>query len=166
MSNAVARRVDRCRRPLTEAAHPAAGDVLRYLARGEPFRAQLAALAVTLEPPVAFVGHSLGGIIALETLISRPLPMVRLVVTAGSQAPFLYETGALPTLAHPAPLPAHVPPWLNLYDPRDLLSYLGAELFPGRVEDHQVLSRQPFPAAHSAYWTNPAVYRRVEAELP
>lgn len=166
MSNAVVRRVERGRRPLTEAAHPTAGDILRYLARGEPFRAGLAALALTTQPPVTFVGHSLGGIIALETLISRPLPMVRLVVTAGSQAPFLYETGALPTLAHPAPLPAHVPPWLNFYDPRDLLAHVGAELFPGRVDDHQVLSRQPFPAAHSAYWTNPAVYRRLEADIP
>jgi pimeloyl-ACP methyl ester carboxylesterase len=119
-----------------------------------------------LEPPVALVGHSLGGIIALDTLISAPLPQVRLLVTAGSQGPFLYESGSLPSLEHPAPLPPHMPDWLNLYDPRDLLSYLGAGLFPGRVTDVRVDSRQPFPASHSAYWTNPEVYRHIVDRLP
>ncbi|GCB45351.1 hypothetical protein SNL152K_2641 [Streptomyces sp. NL15-2K] len=156
----------RRRRALTEAAHPAAGDVLRYLSRGEAVRAALRALVAGLEPPVTLVGHSLGGIIALDTLISAPLPQVRLLVTAGSQGPFLYESGSLPSLEHPAPLPPHVPDWLNLYDPRDLLGHLGAGLFPGRVTDIAVDSRQPFPAAHSAYWTNPAVYRHIADRLP
>lgn len=87
-------------------------------------------------------------------------------MTVGSQAPFLYESGSLPTLEHPAPLPPHVPDWLNLYDRRDLLSYLGEGLFPGRVTDTPVDSRQPFPAAHSAYWTNPAVFRHIVERLP
>ncbi|PAZ11407.1 hypothetical protein CLM62_36130, partial [Streptomyces sp. SA15] len=139
---------------------------LRYLSRGEAVRADLRALVAGLEPPVALVCHSLGGIIALDTLISAPLPQVRLLVTAGSQGPFLYESGSLPSLDHPAPLPPHVPDWLNLYDPHDLLSYLGADLFPGRVTDVAVDSRQPFPAAHSAYWTNPEVYRRIVDRLP
>ncbi|WMI56836.1 hypothetical protein RBH85_08610 [Streptomyces rochei] len=165
-SSAASRAVVRRRRALTEAAHPAAGDVLRYLSRGEAVRAGLRALIAGLEPPVAIVAHSLGGIIALDTLVLTPLPQVRLLVTAGSQAPFLYESGSLPSLEHPAPLPAHVPDWLNLYDPRDLLSYLGAGLFPGRVTDIAVDSRQPFPAAHSAYWTNSEVYRHIGERLP
>ncbi|MFC8868911.1 hypothetical protein ACFUAC_14790 [Streptomyces sp. NPDC057148] len=164
--SAASRAVVRRRRALTEAAHPAAGDVLRYLSRGEAVRAGLRTLIAGLEPPVAIVAHSLGGIIALDTLVLTPLPQVRLLVTAGSQAPFLYESGSLPSLEHPAPLPAHVPDWLNLYDPRDLLSYLGAGLFPGRVTDVAVDSRQPFPAAHSAYWTDPAVYRAIADRLP
>ncbi|MEU9961298.1 hypothetical protein [Streptomyces sp. NPDC050982] len=163
---AASRAVVRRRRALTEAAHPAAGDVLRYLSRGEAFREDLRSLVAGLEPPVALIGHSLGGIIALDTLIGTPLPQVRLLVTAGSQGPFLYESGSLPSLAHPEPLPAHMPEWLNLYDPRDLLSYLGAPLFPGRVTDVPVDGRQPFPAAHSAYWTNPAVYRHIADHLP
>jgi hypothetical protein len=158
--------VVRRRRALTEAAHPAAADVLRYLSRGTAVRAELRALISGLEEPVALVGHSLGGIIALDTLISGPLPQVKLLVTAGSQGPFLYESGSLPTLEHPAPLPPHVPEWLNLYDRRDLLSYLGAGLFPGRVTDIAVDSRQPFPASHSAYWTNPAVYQHIVDTLP
>ncbi|MEU3839687.1 hypothetical protein AB0E88_06585 [Streptomyces sp. NPDC028635] len=164
--SAASRAALRRRRALTEAAHPAAGDVLRYLARGAAVRAGLRSLVEGLEEPVVLLGHSLGGIIALDTLISAPLPQVRLLVTAGSQGPFLYESGSLPTLEHPAPLPPHVPAWLNLYDPRDLLSYLGAGLFPGRVTDVAVDSRQPFPAAHSAYWTNPAVYRHIVDRLP
>jgi len=164
--SAASRAVVRRRRALTEAAHPAAGDVLRYLSRGEAVRAGLRALLAGLEPPVAIVAHSLGGIIALDTLILTPQPQVRLLATAGSQGPFLYESGSLPSLEHPAPLPDHFPDWLNLYDPRDLLGYLGGDLFPGRVTDIAVDSRQPFPAAHSAYWTNPAVYRHIVDRLP
>ncbi|MFC9125782.1 hypothetical protein ACFT4A_02930 [Streptomyces sp. NPDC057099] len=164
--SAASRAVVRRRRALTQAAHPAAADILRYLSRGAAVRAELRDLVTGLEPPVTLVGHSLGGIIALDTLISAPLPQVRLLVTAGSQGPFLYESGSLPSLEHPAPLPSHVPDWLNLYDPRDLLSHLGAGLFPGRVTDVAVDSRQPFPASHSAYWTNPEVYRHIVDRLP
>ncbi|MET7481920.1 alpha/beta fold hydrolase [Streptomyces sp. NPDC005538] len=163
---AASRAVVRRRRALTEATHPAAGDILRYLSHGDAVRADLCALVEGLETPVTLVGHSLGGIIALDTLISARLPQVRLLVTAGSQGPFLYESGSLPSLEHPAPLPPHVPAWLNLYDPRDLLAYLGGALFPGRVTDVAVDSKQPFPAAHSAYWTNPAVYRHIVDHLP
>ncbi|MGW3289824.1 alpha/beta fold hydrolase [Streptomyces sp. NPDC001002] len=164
--SAASRAVVRRRRALTEAAHPAAGDILRYLSRGEAVRADLRTLIAGLEPPVVLVGHSLGGIIALDTLISTPIPQVRLLVTAGSQGPFLYESGSLPSLEPPDPLPPHVPAWLNLYDPRDLLGYVGGKLFKGRVTDVAVDSGQPFPAAHSAYWTNPAVYRHIVGRLP
>ncbi|MFD6275242.1 alpha/beta fold hydrolase [Streptomyces sp. NPDC060209] len=156
----------RRRRALTDAAHPAAGDILKYLARGEDMRQGLRELVATVEPPVVLLGHSLGGIIALDTLISGPLPGVGLLITVGSQGPFLYETGALPSLAHPDPLPDHVPPWLNVYDCRDLLGYAAEPLFPGRAQDIATDSRQPFPVAHSAYWTDPAVYRAIGERLP
>ncbi|MEU6841948.1 hypothetical protein ABZ930_08760 [Streptomyces sp. NPDC046716] len=156
----------RRRRALTEAVHPAAGDILRYLARGADVRRGLRDLIAAQEPPVVLLGHSLGGIIALDTLVLDPQPAVELLVTVGSQAPFLYETGALPSLVHPQPLPPHVPDWLNLYDRRDLLGYIGAGLFPGRVTDVATDSRQPFPVAHSAYWDDPAVYRAIAARLP
>jgi hypothetical protein len=156
----------RRRRALTEAAHPAAADVMLFLARGEPLRQRLRDLVAGLEPPVVVVGHSLGGVIALDTLVRTPLPQVELLVTVGSQGPLLYESGALPALAHPDPLPPHVPRWLNVYDRRDLLSYLAAPLFPGRATDVEVDNRQPFPASHSAYWTNPAVYRALARRLP
>ncbi|MFJ4841019.1 alpha/beta fold hydrolase [Streptomyces sp. NPDC088746] len=156
----------RRRRALTDAAHPAAGDILKYLARGEDMRQGLRDLVAALDPPVVLLGHSLGGIVSLDTLISGPLPGVELLITVGSQGPFLYETGALPSLAHPDPLPDHVPPWLNLYDRRDLLGYAAEPLFPGRAQDVATDSRQPFPVAHSAYWTDPAVYRAIGERLP
>ncbi|MCJ1680093.1 hypothetical protein MTF65_22675 [Streptomyces sp. APSN-46.1] len=156
----------RRRRALTEAAHPAAADIMLYLAHGEPLRQRLRELVKELEPPVVVIGHSLGGIIALDTLLTTPLPQVAQLITVGSQGPFLYESGALPGLVHPEPLPDHLPVWLNVYDPRDLLGYIGAPLFPGRVTDVEVDNRQPFPAAHSAYWANPAVYRAIAARLP
>ncbi|WP_406423307.1 hypothetical protein OH809_06405 [Streptomyces sp. NBC_00873] len=156
----------RRRRALTDAAHPAAGDILKYLARGEPMRQGLRDLVTSLEPPVVLLGHSLGGIIALDTLISSPPAGVELLVTVGSQGPFLYETGALPSLAHPDALPGHVPPWLNLYDRRDLLGYAAEPLFPGRATDIPTDSRQPFPVAHSAYWSDRAVYRAIGDLLP
>ncbi|WP_405666786.1 hypothetical protein OG379_33025 [Streptomyces sp. NBC_01166] len=156
----------RRRRALTDAAHPAAGDILKYLARGEDMRQGLRDLVAALKPPVVLLGHSLGGIVSLDTLISSSLPGVELLITVGSQGPFLYETGALPSLAHPDPLPDHVPPWLNLYDRRDLLGYAAEPLFPGRAQDVATDSRQPFPVAHSAYWTDPAVYRAIGERLP
>ncbi|MCS0601373.1 hypothetical protein NX794_09030 [Streptomyces sp. LP11] len=154
------------RSALTDAAHPAAGDVLLYLARGEAIREAVAGAVRAAEPPVVLLAHSLGGIASLDLLVLRPLPEVELLVTVGSQAPFLYELGALPSLEHGSPLPAHVPRWLNVYDRRDLLGYVGAGVFPGRVEDVAVDSRQPFPLSHSAYWRNPELYRVLARELP
>ncbi|MFF2776520.1 hypothetical protein ACFVU3_16575 [Streptomyces sp. NPDC058052] len=154
------------RSALTDAAHPAAGDVLLYLARGGAIREVVAEAVRAAEPPVVVLAHSLGGIASLDLLVERSLPEVELLVTVGSQAPFLYELGALPSLEHGSPLPAHVPRWINVYDPRDLLGYVGSGVFPGRVEDVAVDGRQPFPLSHSAYWGNPELYRLLAAELP
>jgi hypothetical protein len=154
------------RSALTDAAHPAAGDVLLYLARGAAVRQAVAEAIRGARPPVVLLAHSLGGIAALDLLVLEPGLPVGLLVTVGSQAPFLYELGALPSLEYGHPLPAHVPRWLNVYDRRDLLSYVGAGLFPGRVEDIALDGRQPFPVAHSAYWGNPELYRLLAAELP
>jgi hypothetical protein len=76
---------------------------------------------------------------------------VKRLITFGSQAPFLYELGALVTLPSNAALPAHFPLWSNFYDLNDPLSYIGEKLFPKRVADYQVESGLAFPAAHSAY---------------
>jgi pimeloyl-ACP methyl ester carboxylesterase len=110
------------------------------------------------------VAHSLGGIACVDLLVKQRID-IRLLVTVGSQAPFLYEIGALSSLLHDQPLPPHFPPWLNIYDPRDLLSYIGAKVFPGRVSDVKVNNRQPFPEAHGAYWTNPQVWSAIAEVL-
>ncbi|MFD8819629.1 hypothetical protein ACFV23_51195, partial [Streptomyces sp. NPDC059627] len=151
---------------LPAGAQGAGGEGVLTRPGGAPSGAAAAAAVQEAEPPVVVLAHSLGGIAALDLLVLRPLPQVALLVTVGSQAPFLYELGALPSLEPGCPLPAHVPPWLNVYDRRDLLSYLGAGVFPGRVRDVALDSRQPFPLSHSAYWSNPELYRVLAEELP
>ena len=159
-------RARRRRGALTDATYPGAGDILLYQARGDRIRSFIAKQVAAAAEPVILLSHSLGGIAAVDLLAAQPLPAVQLLVTVGSQAPFLYEIGALWSLAHNDPLPAHVPTWLNIYDPRDLLSYVGASLFPDRVEDVEVNNGQPFPQAHSAYWANPKVWDAIVLRLP
>ncbi|MFD3542659.1 hypothetical protein ACFWUQ_24655 [Streptomyces sp. NPDC058662] len=154
---------------LTAGATPALGDILRYQARGGDLREFLQA-RITAEPgPTVLIGHSLGGIalfdlLALAAARGEPVPGAALLVTVGSQAPFLHELGALTALAPGAKLPPGFPRWLNVYDRQDVLAYLAAPVFPGdeRISDHEVSSRQPFPACHSAYWKQASLYRRIE----
>lgn len=145
--------VDHNRMGWTTSAAPAAGDVLKYLARGAGIRDYIADRITSLTGPVVVLAHSLGGIAALELLAARPLRQVTHLITVGSQAPFLYELDALPTLPYPLPLPASVPRWTNIYDRRDLLGYRGSGLFGARIRDIEVDNRVPFPAAHSAYFS-------------
>ncbi|MER7709122.1 hypothetical protein ABTX83_00965 [Streptomyces werraensis] len=160
------RPLERRRSALTEASAPAAGDVLRYLARGEALRGFLAEAVHAVGGPVVLVAHSLGGIACVELLASLRLPAVELLVTVGSQAPLLYELDALPLLPFGRGLPASFPRWVNVYDRRDLLGHVGAGVFPGRVEDRVVDNRTAFPRAHSAYFGNRAFYSVLDEVLP
>lgn len=154
---------------LTVGATPALGDILRYQARGADLR-EFLHTRITAEPgPTVLIGHSLGGIalvdlLALGAARGEPVPGAELLVTVGSQAPFLYELGALTALAPGAELPYGFPRWLNIYDRQDVLAYLAGPVFPGdpRVTDHEIGSRQPFPACHSAYWKQKSLYERIE----
>ncbi|MCC5636530.1 hypothetical protein LC593_11775 [Nostoc sp. CHAB 5844] len=91
--------------------------------------------------------------------------VVKLLVTVGSQAPFLYEINALCSLEYGQPLPGDFPKWLNIYDLRDFLSYVGSKIFP-KVQDEEVISKQPFPRSHGAYWTNAKTWEAIFARLP
>jgi hypothetical protein len=42
-----------------------------------------------------------------------------------------------------------------------LLGYLAEPIFPQNAIDFEVDSGQPFPASHSAYWQNDAVWERI-----
>ncbi|WP_063755847.1 MULTISPECIES: hypothetical protein [unclassified Streptomyces] len=161
--------LDARRGSLTVGATPVLGDILRYQSRGHELRDFLHA-RITADPgPTVLIGHSLGGI-ALVDLLSlaaargEAVPGAELLVTVGSQAPFLHELGALAALEPGAKLPYGFPRWLNVYDRHDVLSYLAEPVFPGdpRVTDHEVRSRQPFPACHSAYWKQDSLYERIE----
>ncbi|EFL18378.1 predicted protein [Streptomyces sp. C] len=154
---------------LTAGAAPALGDILRYQARGAGLRAYLRERITARPGPTVLIGHSLGGIalvdlLALDAADGGPVPGVELLVTVGSQAPYLHELGALTALAPGSRLPYGFPRWLNVYDRQDVLSYLAAPVFPGdpRVSDHEIRSRQPFPASHSAYWKQQSLYESVE----
>ena len=155
----------RRRGAITDGAHPAAGDILLYQARGTAIGECILADIRKAPPPRVVVAHSLGGIACVD-LLANGTADVDLLVTVGSQAPFLYEIDALQSLRYGQPLPAHFPRWTNIYDLRDFLSYIGAALFPTRVTDVEVDNGQPFPVSHSAYWSNPAVWQAVAKALP
>lgn len=157
--------VERRRGVLTDAAYPAGGDILLYQGRGQEIRRFIRDRIAQVAAPRVVLAHSLGGIACVDLLVSEWID-ISLLVTVGSQAPFLYEINALQSLPHGAPLPAAFPKWLNIYDLRDFLSYVGAGVFPGRVIDVPVDNRQTFPASHSAYWSNDEVWAAVKAVLP
>jgi hypothetical protein len=54
----------------------------------------------------------------------------------------------------------------SLYDLRDFLSYIGANVFLNKVQDVLVDNKQPFPRAHCAYWTNPSTWKAIIPRLP
>src|SRR5262249_48088876 len=102
----------------------------------------------------------------------QPLPKVKMLITVGSQAPFLYELNCLVSMSYDANaarderLPIHFPKhWLNFYDQRDILSYVGAKLFGNRIIDIEMHNGQPFPDSHSAYWDNNALYSTIKVAI-
>lgn len=159
--------------PLTAAASDFSRSIIYYLSRGREARSVIANALRMSDPdaPVILFGHSLGGVAAVD-LLSGPKwdaagMRVDLLVTAGSQSPWLYLLGGL---AHLGPgQPGNVPvPWLNFWDERDLLSFCAEEVFSGSgaaVRDVEIASGDPFPASHSAYFTDPALYRAISEEM-
>ncbi|MDA4888451.1 hypothetical protein PFZ55_16295 [Streptomyces sp. MS2A] len=158
------------RRRVTRGVLPESGDILRYQGRGEGLRSRIAeVVALTREQddgPVVLLAHSLGGVASFDLLALEPSHGVDLLITVGSQAPFLYEIDALAGLRRGDALPLGFPRWLNVYDGRDLLGFVGERIFPGRVTDARVDLRQPFPRAHTGYFAHDSFYERVGAELP
>lgn len=146
---------------LSDITCPVAGDILLYQSRGAKIRRFIRDRITEAHAPVVLLAHSLGGIACVDLLALEKLPTVEGLITVGSQAPLLYELDCLTSRRFGEPLPDHFPPWLNLYDPHDFLSYVGALIFPGRVKDVEAASGQPFPVAHSAYWSNPEVWTQV-----
>ncbi|MFF8291475.1 alpha/beta fold hydrolase [Streptomyces sp. NPDC016309] len=147
------------------------GDIVSYLVRGRAVRDHVADTIRALPGPgpVVVLGHSLGGVIAVDLLTDPPDGVsVDLLVTAGSQAPLLYELDALPSRPYGSGLPTAFPRWLNVYDRRDLLSYLAAGAFghDPRITDVEVDNGQPVSAAHSSYWANERFFQVLSTALP
>jgi hypothetical protein len=158
--------VRRHRGRLLTRATPALGDILLYQARGKPLRTFLAERVREIAGPVALLGHSLGGVACFESLVAHDLPNVRVLITVGSQVPYLYGLDALATHRLGAPLPGHFRArWVNVVDQEDLLAFPAEDHFEGRVTDIEVDTREPFPRAHGSYWTTPQVYEAVRAAV-
>lgn len=136
------------------------GDVLLYQTHGEKIRGYLRAKIANAPEPVTLVAHSLGGIACFDLLAMPNPPQVSRLVTVGSQVPLLYEMGALSSLQPSESPPDRFPPWLNIYDRDDFLSYIAEPLF-AKAKDVEVESGQPFPASHSAYFGNEAVWEAI-----
>ena len=139
------------------------GDILMYQARGQKLRDFVRATIEPLKYPTVLIAHSLGGIICVDLLLEQQLPQVALLVTVGSQAPLLYELNALVGMEYNSntKLPETFPEWLNIYDRNDFLSHVGEKIFPGKIQDFEIDSKQPFPESHGAYWNNDKVWDAV-----
>jgi hypothetical protein len=161
----------RKRGSVMDGTYPFAGDILVYQAKGQQIRDFIRSQIESdqVESPIVLMAHSLGGIACVDLLIEHDLQdKVKCLITVGSQAPFFYEIGALKTLPYGNPLPKHFPEkWINIYDLRDFLSYVGnlEGVFPGKLTDVRVDNRQPFPEAHSAYWANEETWDVIEDTL-
>jgi hypothetical protein len=152
----------RHRNELCEAISLPVGDIFLYLARGDEIRTYIRNKIVQSAPPVSVIAHSLGGIACVDLLASDQAPKVARLVTVGSQSPLMYEIDALPSLKRPARLPAKFPPWLNIYDRNDFLSFAASKLFP-EAEDFDAESGQPFPDSHSAYFSSDRVWEKIKS---
>ncbi|MEH2079962.1 MAG: hypothetical protein V7K89_08075 [Nostoc sp.] len=156
------------------------GDILLYQAKGKKIREFIwdQVEKANANSPVVLLAHSLGGIACVDLLVNKlknqpkneleNQPKVDLLITVGSQAPFLYEIDALQSLSYGESLPENFPKWLNIYDLRDLLSYVGErdKLFARKIIDVQVDNQQSFPNSHGAYWYNDATWNAILRELP
>lgn len=149
------------RQRLEDIASTYGGDVLKFLAGPEPFSRYLSASLEAIADDVFLLGHSLGGVICVDTLVRSDHPQVRGLITVGSQAPYLVQIDALRSIKPGSPLPASFPRWLNIVDPRDLLAFPGVELFGDQITDHVVNNGEPFIQSHLAYWDNADVWSAV-----
>ncbi|MBY8847139.1 hypothetical protein [Streptomyces sp. SP2-10] len=144
-------------------------DVAFYLRRGESVRSYLATAisALPSNGPVVVVGHSLGGIAMVDLLSGDNAPHVDLLVTVGSQSPYLYLLDSLESL-RPGEDAKPFTPWLNIYSQADFLSFRVAPVFAGvdGIFDEEVDSGVPFPESHSAYWAHDETYDLIGEHWP
>jgi hypothetical protein len=150
----------RKRKIISDKVYKIPGDILVYMAHGKQIRQFIQRCIDEATPPVVLLAHSLGGIASFDLLILEHIPQVKLLITIGSQVPFLYEIDTLQSLRYGKMLPLDFPEWLNLYNQRDFLSYVGSSLFDNRVKDIEIRNRQPFPQSHDAlsYLSNQAAW--------
>ncbi len=160
--------LQRRRALLMDHSVPLIGDILIYQAHADKIRARIKESMLAVGKKHVILAHSLGGVAAVELLIDDKdaRSCCCQIVTAGSQASFFYEIGALKTLPFGEKLPQNFPRWLNFYDRRDFLAFVGAEIFqPHDIRDIEITSGQPFPQSHSAYWSQDRFWERLRSSI-
>lgn len=144
-------------------------DVFFYERRGSGIRAMIDEELRAAPRPIVVIGHSLGGIAAVDLLSAPKPPAIDLLVTVGCQAPLLFAMNALDSLQPPDQNRVPVPRWVNVFDRNDLISFRASEIFTDaadEVEDHEISSGQPFPMSHGAYFVNPKFWQLVADHWP
>jgi hypothetical protein len=154
-------------------------DVLSYLRRPDEISGYVSAeldriAAERADRRVVALGLSLGGIILVDTLAKRvatgpePPAPAELLVTVGSQAPFLLACDALGELRRGGPRPLRpFVPWLNLWNPDDYLSYPAGPIFGDAVRPRAALrdvighDGSAFPAVHGRYWDDDTTFAAI-----
>jgi hypothetical protein len=136
-----------------------AADVLFYQRHSAAIRAHVREEITALKPPRLILGHSLGGIILVDTLFGEDaLPIdVDLLVTFGSQSPLLEAIEAFGAVK------PDVIPWLNVWSRFDFVSFLAGSIWPGKVTDEEITVEVGFPQAHGAYYESKEFYDKVRA---
>ncbi len=134
-------------------------DILYYQRRGAAIRAYVRSELANLERPIVAIGHSLGGIIAVDTLFgpdADPAVGVDQLITFGSQSAMLAAIGAID------PVTPSIP-WLNIWTLYDFVSFRAHDIWPG-AQDQQVMIEVGFPESHGAYYVTPAFYDAIRAQ--
>lgn len=152
---------------LMDLSSPFVADILYYQRRGDEIRSFVASRLAGLRRPVVAVGHSLGGVVLVDLLSRGDAPPVDLLVTVGSQSPLFYTIDALEHL-RPGQPSEPFRPWLNIYNPKDFLSFCAERVFPGfdGIVDQVVDPEAPFPESHGAYWFDDTFYRLLRQHWP
>ena len=154
-------------------------DVLSYLRRPDAITGYVSAeldriAAERGERSVVAVGLSLGGIILVDALATRLAAapeapaLAELLVTVGSQSPFLLACDALGELRRSGPRPLRpFVPWLNVWNPDDYLSYPAGPIFGDAVRPRAALrdvigrDGSAFPAVHGRYWDDDTTFAAI-----
>lgn len=185
----LSRALAEARGPLNDRVTTFIGDVFVYLAgRGEPGapgpipKAVLDVMRVaasrrlTADEPMVLLTHSMGGQIAYD-LVTSFLPdepdaatlRVDFWCATASQVGLFQELDLFVThppraSAAPAPSPAQLGYWWNVWDYNDFLSYTAAGVVSG-VDDESYSSGLSVLSAHSGYLRRPSFYRRFADKL-
>ncbi len=163
------------------------GDVFIYLKSG-PIRDKIRGKVIQSivkanarrsdDEPLLVVGHSMGGVIAVDLLSDPSIAElngieVDLLATVGSQ-PSHFEEYKLLSISdgnigankpvNLAPKPTRVKLWWNVFDPIDPLAFRCENIFDG-VNDFQFSSSVGLIDAHTAYFKRPKFFERMRNRL-